>query len=206
MIYIGQTRSRKLIIRLSEMGFGECTNRGELPPRRRPWFADNGAFKDWRSNAEFDAQKYTADLARYEELDPAFIVAPDVVAGGMASAAFSLQWVKRMREACTALIYLVVQNGMNHQRTARIAKHFDGIFVGGTLSWKIRSGEGWVRFAHERGLPCHIGRVGTPNRVRWARRIGADSIDSCLPLWSEDNLQRFLSAVFCRQAEMTYNQ
>jgi hypothetical protein len=37
--------------------------------------------------------------------------------------------------------------------------------------------------------------VGTPDRVRWARRIGADSIDSALPLWSSDNLARFLRAL-----------
>jgi hypothetical protein len=44
-------------------------------------------------------------------------------------------------------------------------------------------------------MPCHIGRVGTYNRTRWARRIGADSIDSALPLWSEENLQRFLAGL-----------
>jgi hypothetical protein len=32
-------------------------------------------------------------------------------------------------------------------------------------------------------------------RVRWAQRIGADSIDSALPLWSDANLDRFLGAL-----------
>ena len=55
---------------------------------------------------------------------------------------------------------------------------FDGIFVGGTVKWKIKTGEEWVRLAHDHKLPCHIGRVGVFKRIVWAKRIGADSIDS----------------------------
>lgn len=60
----------------------------------------------------------------------------------------------------------------------------------------------WVRFAHARGMPVHIGRVGTARRVRWARRIGADSIDSCVPLWSRENLDVFAAALDSRQMEL----
>ena len=72
---------------------------------------------------------------------------------------------------------------------------FDGIFVGGSLPWKLATGAQWVTFAHERAMPCHVGRVGTPKHVAWARRIGADSIDSCTPLWAEANLERFVRAL-----------
>lgn len=72
---------------------------------------------------------------------------------------------------------------------------FSGIFVGGSLPWKLETGAQWVREAHARHLPCHIGRVGTAKRVRWAKASGADSIDSCLPLWSEENLIAFLRAL-----------
>jgi NADPH:quinone reductase-like Zn-dependent oxidoreductase len=74
------------------------------------------------------------------------------------------------------------------------------LFVGGSLPWKLATGERWVRFAHAHGRRCHIGRVGTPRRVAWARRIGADSIDSCLPLWSRENLDAFVAAVRGEQA------
>ena len=59
-----------------------------------------------------------------------------------------------------------------------IIKDFDGIFVGGTVKWKISTGENWVKLAHKTNIPCHIGRVGIFKRIVWAKRIGADSIDS----------------------------
>jgi hypothetical protein len=47
-VYVGQTRSKRLIHQLEQLGFGECTLRGRLPPRRTRfgWFYDNGAFAD----------------------------------------------------------------------------------------------------------------------------------------------------------------
>lgn len=51
-------------------------------------------------------------------------------------------------------------------------------------------------------MACHVGRVGTAKRVAWARRIGATSIDSSLPLWSVENLRSFRVAVDGRQLEL----
>lgn len=36
MVYVGQTRSAKLVRRLWELGIGECTARGELPHSSSP--------------------------------------------------------------------------------------------------------------------------------------------------------------------------
>ena len=69
------------------------------------------------------------------------------------------------------------------------------LFVGGTIEWKLRTGHKWVELAHEQGIRCHIGRVGSMKRVIWARKIGADSIDSSLPLFSREKLDRFLRAL-----------
>jgi hypothetical protein len=79
---------------------------------------------------------------------------------------------------------------------------FDGLFVGGTLPWKLATAAEWVRVGHAINLPVHIGRVGTGKRVRWAKRIGADSIDSALPLRSMANLRSFVVAVFDAQLEI----
>ena len=72
---------------------------------------------------------------------------------------------------------------------------FAGILIGGSLPWKLATGADCTRSARARGLRVHIGRAGTAHRVAWARRIGADSIDSCAPLWSRANLARFLCAL-----------
>lgn len=204
MVYVGQTRSAKLVRRLWELGIGECTARGELPPRRHPWFYDNGAFGDWKAGRAFDEAQFVADVEAIERSGdaPRWLVLPDLVARGLDSLAESAHWVPRL--APVAPLYLAVQDGMATADIEPLASQLAGLFVGGTLEWKIATGAAWVRAAHAHGLACHIGRVGTEDRIAWARRIGADSIDSSLPLWSEENLTRFLRALDARQAEFNF--
>lgn len=217
-VYVGQTRSRKLIARLTELGFGECTNRGEFPPRRYPYFLDNGAFSDWKNGRDFDGAAFWFDLlcALADGCPPDFVVCPDRVATGLESLAFSRLWLERCESRLLALRswvqlaaprwYLAVQDGMTADDVRREFSigGYAGIFVGGTLEWKIRTGAEWVRVAHELGVKCHVGRVGTAKRVRWAIRIGADSIDSALPLWSEENLAVFVNALGSTQGELPW--
>lgn len=193
-VYVGQTRSGWLVAELLALGYGECTCRGELPPRRRPWFYDNGAFKDWRAGVDFDVAAFEADLRLLREhplVRPDFIVAPDIVAGGMASLERSRAWLPVLADI--APVFLAVQDGM--EPIAELVAGFAGVFVGGTTEWKLRTGGAWVKVAHGIGIPCHIGRVGSAKRVRWAQRIGADSIDSSLPLFGKRNLRPFRAAV-----------
>lgn len=202
-VYVGQTRSAKLVRRLWELGIGECTVRGELPPRRRPWFFDNGAFGDWRAERPFDEAQFVADIEamRLAVDKPDFVVLPDRVAGGLDSLRESLGWVRRLWDF---RLYLAVQDGMTPADLPFNEEmlHVRGLFVGGTLEWKIRTGADWVKAAHRGGRQCHVGRVGTEDRIAWARRIGADSIDSSLPLFSEDNLRRFLRGLKGAQREL----
>ena len=193
-VYIGQTRSRKLIAELSRLGFGECTNRGEYPPRRRPWFFDNGSFSDWKAGKPWDADAWRRDLDRIREGDtrPDFVVAPDIIAGGAESLEHSRSQLAHLEGFKT---YLVAQDGMHPGMVADALEGFAGIFVGGTLEWKMSTGAAWCVLADALGVPCHLGRIGTARRVRWAVDVGAASIDSCLPLWSGDNLRVFRAAL-----------
>lgn len=195
MVYVGQTRSSALIERLMMAGWGEMTCRGEMPPRRAPWAYDNGAFKDWTGAQAFDVAAFERDVVTISRSPrkPEFLVMPDVVAGGVRSLDLSVPWARMLNGLAPR--YLAVQDGMQDKDIEPILKHFEGVFIGGTLSWKIATGAAWVQFAHAHQKPCHIGRVGTFKRVRWARRINADSIDSCLPLWSEENLGRFVEGL-----------
>lgn len=201
MPYVGQTRARELIATLRELGFGECTQPREYPPRRTPWFLDNAAFSAWRAGRPFDGPRFVAAMHRAasEGSGPDFVVCPDRVAHPD-SLTFSREWLSQCREHLRGTpVYLAVQDGMEIER-ATLAD-FDGVFVGGTLPWKISTGSEWVQLAHRHGLPCYVGRVGTAKRVRWARRIGCDSIDSCLPLWSADKLRGFVNALHPRQLD-----
>ena len=169
--------------------------RGEMPPRRVPWAYDNGAFRDYTAGKPFDVQAFESDLESIWRFNgrPDFIVVPDKVAGGLESLELSRVWAEHpMLRKQGAPLYLAVQDGMGLEDVEKVLSGFDGLFVGGTYPWKFRTGESWVRLAHATGRPCHVGRVGTENYAGWARRIHADSIDSCLPLYAEQNLQRFL--------------
>lgn len=193
-VYIGQTRAQGWIRTLESYGFGEMCVREEVPPRRTPWVFDNGAFKDWAAGKPFNAAKYDKALD-YVWLNcksnPEFLVVPDIVAGGVESLRFSDSYVKKL-SALDCPLALVVQDGMTQDDVTAALGPYSVIFVGGTLSWKLKTFKAWTLFAHERGLKCHVGRFGTEARVRAALRHGVDSVDSCLPLWSKENLARFL--------------
>ena len=46
------------------------------------------------------------------------------------------------------------------------------------MEWKLKTAAKWVQFAHKNNLKCHIGRIGTIEKIKWAEKIKADSIDS----------------------------
>lgn len=193
--YVGKTSGAPTISRLNAAGLGEMTVRGQLLPKRYPFAFDNGAFMDWKAGRPFKTNAFIDDILRIdaEKLNPDFVVVPDVVAGGLHSLSVSMSWVDDLRGA--APLYLAVQDGMERSDVEPVIEQFDGLFVGGTLDWKLLFGASWVQLAHDHSKPCHIGRVGTAKRVRWAIATGCDSIDSCLPLWSQDNLRVFVAAL-----------
>lgn len=193
--YVGQTRSRTLIARLVALSVGELVVRGELPARRRPFAYDNGCFRDWRAGVPFNVTRWTRDLRwmLYRDIVPDFVVVPDIVAGGLASLEWSAFWRSTVPAEFAA--YLAVQDGMTEADVAPELHRYQGIFVGGSLGWKLTAAPAWVALARRRGLRCHIGRVGTAARVHWARTIGATSIDSALPLRASEHLDAFLDAL-----------
>jgi hypothetical protein len=194
--YVGQTRTKKLIAELETLGFGECATPDRLPPRRFPWFLDNGAFPAWKAGRPFDGERFQKALEKLDRIPrgPDFIVVPDKVAGGLDSLWFSLTWAPHVART-GAPLYLAVQDGMTEEDLVPHLKPFAGLFVGGTTEWKLRTGGAWAAFAHAHGRRCHIGRVGSMKRIRWALSTGADSIDSSLPLWSAEKLRRMVRAL-----------
>lgn len=88
--------------------------------------------------------------------------------------------------------YLVVQEGMAPAQVGEVLPRFGGVFIGGaSMEWKLGTAPDWIALAHAHGVRCHIGRIGTVERLELARRLGADSVDSCQPLWNLDRLEAF---------------
>ena len=115
---------------------------------------------------------YTAGL----KLD--FIVCPDIVAGGEESLGFSVKWATG-RLLGTPRLALVVQDGMTEQMVdAYVLSLFTHIFIGGTVEWKWKTADSWVKFAHKNNKKCHIGQVGRLQYLKFAEHIQTDSVDS----------------------------
>lgn len=199
--YTGETRAKKLRARLADFGIGLVVQRGRVEkadlfawPR---WFYDNLAFLDWRSGAAFDEVAFARDVLSILDLPPTnrpdFAVLPDAVAQGDTSLGMSMSWLHRVGRLPISWA-LAVQDGMTTDGISWEAP-FDVVFVGGTTQWKLSTARQWCEVAHANRKRVHVGRMGSARRVRWARSIGADSIDSALPLWSEENLSAFQGAM-----------
>lgn len=226
--YLGDTRSRKLLARIdamhnsrarAPMRVGQVVVRGRLElwlrgrgsaadPKR--WCYDNGAWADHVAARDFDETGWCADIQQIVALptarQPDFAVLPDRVAGGAASLALSLLWLARLGRPLSW--YLAVQDGT---APTDVPDHpwLDGIFLGGSTAWKLATMGRWAEWCRGRGLPLHVGRVGTMRRVASCLAHDVASCDSALPLFSEDNWQRFFAALtatqqrlpFCRDAQ-----
>ena len=193
MIFItGDTRSKKMIKILQEYGMGRMVidRLIKLYPRE-PWGFDNGAYRDWVGEKEFDEDAFLRRLEMAYQLGiPYLAVVPDIVAGGENSLEFSLGWLKRLPEWPW---YLAVQDGMKLERVSQIIKPFAGIFLGGTDKFKATAWY-WCKLAHQHGKKFHYARAGTPRKVIHARKVGSDSCDSAGPLYSIERFNWFLSA------------
>lgn len=180
-LYSGNDGSAAGAAEIASRGMGRMVTAAEWrnPREGEPWALDNGAFSDYLQGKDFDAARFAKVLRKVPPANrPDFAVIPDVVAGGLRSLTYSCYWLRVWTLPHGWPWYLAVQDGMEEKDIAPLVRDVAGIFVGGSLDWKHRTAEAWVAFAHANGLPCHIGRVGTVEDLVWARRIGADSVDS----------------------------
>ena len=179
MLYSGSEGSQAGLAEVEARGMGVMvTAAGWRNPKPGiPWALDNGAFSSWMAGEPFDVRRFERTLRKVPSSHrPDFAVIPDIVAGGLASLVFSLSSLRWLPHGWPW--YLAVQDGMEPRDVLPHVNEIGGLFVGGTMEWKLRTGETWVTFGHAHDLPVHIGRCGTVARLVWARRIGADSADS----------------------------
>ena len=182
LIYTGDTGMSSKHLKLKSLNMGIMISSSTGTSMREihkeiPVALDNGAYSAWLKGYGFDEYLFLKTLSECmnKNLNLNFIVCPDIVAGGIKSLEFSEMW--RLRLSGHKL-YLAVQDGMDVLDVSGLEKHYSGIFVGGSMEWKKRTGYEWVKFAHDNNIPCHIGRCGTMQNLQWAKAIGADSVDS----------------------------
>lgn len=153
------------------------------------WGFDNGAWLAKSRGTAWDADAFLRRLdravTRYlqgELTRPLLCVTPDIWGGGLRSLDLSLEWIAGDRLPREVPWYLAVQDGQTPDDVRPHLRHFDGVFIGGSNTFRERWAYQFCLTAHVSGLPFHFGRCGNPTVWRLAYRIGADSCDSSTPV------------------------
>lgn len=159
---------------------------------------DNGAFSNFVNGTCFDCLSFFKLLEKFK--NPDFVVIPDIVAGGKKSLEFSIYWRKYLPD--NYKWYFAIQDGMTDLPESILEK-INGIFIGGSIEWKLKNGEYWVNFAHQHGLKAHVGRIGTMRNLMWAKKINADSVDSSNFTQHKKNWNELLNFINYKHALLT---
>lgn len=140
-----------------------------------PYAIDNGAWTAFSQGEPWDRdafERIVADLGAGAD----FIVAPDIVTGGIDSLRLSESWLPRL-DGIASRRLVPVQDGMIAADVRPILSASVGVFVGGSTDWKLLTMGRWADLARECGSYCHVGRVNTAIRIRMCGRFGVDSFD-----------------------------
>lgn len=175
MAYAAHTGTRRNLAALHDAGWSLLLSPGKPLDPRFAHALDNGAFGAWQRGEPFDVAAFERHVERCGE-GAEFVVAPDIVAGGLASLAFTLEWLPRLAGVGRRRL-IAVQDGMT---AANVAPHLSptvGVFVGGTTEWKLATMRAWGVVARRAGAYLHVGRVNTIRRIRLCQDAGADSFD-----------------------------
>jgi hypothetical protein len=136
---------------------------------------DNGAWTAFSTKAAWDEHAFRAMVETYGA-GADWVVAPDVVAGGLESLRLSERWLPWLADRCRRVL-VAVQDGMVPADLRPIVGDRIGIAIGGSTEWKLEQlGRGtWAE------LDCwrHALRVNTVRRISMCS--GLDSFDGSSP-------------------------
>lgn len=175
--YASRTGTRRNLAALRAAGWGLMVSaKGVLRTEGFELYCyDNGAWSAYQAKEPFDEAAF---LKGYELLGigAAFAVLPDIVAGGLQSLDFSLEWKSKLGKPLCPLV-LAVQDGMVRSDVEPLVSPDLGIFVGGTTEWKEKTLSLWGDVARERKAYLHVGRVNSARRINLCQAAGANSFD-----------------------------
>lgn len=177
-----------------DLGKRGCASVSEAIRRDGFSFAlDNGAWTAYQRDEVFDVDAFRYAL---DELGDSadFVVAPDIVEGGVSSLKMSVGWLPELTGRCN-LTLIAVQDGIVPDDIRPLLQGNIGVFVGGSTAWKIHSMPQWGRLKAETGCYLHVGRVNSRRRIRMCGIAGADSFDG-------SGVSRFASEVGYLSAEV----
>jgi hypothetical protein len=139
-----------------------------------PYALDNGAWGAHQQGTPFDEAAFELALAAVGR-GADWVVAPDVVGGGLYSLSVTRAWLPKL--AGLRLVLVAVQDGMQPADVVGLLGPRCGLFLGGTTEWKLNTLNLWGQLAARVGCYFHVGRVNTARRIRACKQAGADSYD-----------------------------
>lgn len=159
-----------------------------LQPNSRPcrpsegmrWALDNGAWYAHQRNEPWDEDAFLAMLEQHAD-GADWVVAPDIVAGGVASLERSASWLPGLL-ARGLQVLIAVQDGMTVADVDRLLGARVGLFVGGSTEWKLATLGAWGELARRRSCWLHVGRVNSARRIRLCKDARATSFDGSSPV------------------------
>ena len=157
----------------------------------RPGWAyalDNGAWSAFTTSSPWDESAFRSAVEQYGA-GADWVIAPDIVAGGLESLRLSEQWLPWLLPRCRRVL-IAVQDGMTPADVRGLVGFEVGIAIGGSTDWKVEqlARQVW------HGLPCwrHALRVNTNRRI-WMC-AGLDSFDGSSPTRFSANTERLTAA------------
>lgn len=174
--YASRTGTRRNLAALRAAGWRLLVSAaGPLRPEGFPYALDNGAWSAHTQGRAFDDRAFNVALSKLGA-GAEWVVVPDIVMGGAASLALSLEWLPRTLDAAPVAL-LAVQNGMTTDDVRGFLGPRVGIFVGGDSRWKEDTIPQWAALGREVGCWVHVGRVNTARRIRICTAEGVTSFD-----------------------------
>lgn len=140
-----------------------------------PYALDNGAWTAHASGEEWVAAPFQKMVTRLGQ-NADWVALPDIVEGGMASLARSLEWLHYVLTK-TNMVLIPVQDGMEPGAVCCHLGPNVGIFVGGSTRFKEDTMGMWAAMARAHNAWCHVGRVNSVRRINLCAAAGATSFD-----------------------------
>jgi hypothetical protein len=136
--YASRTGTRRNLAALRRAGWGLLLSRTGVWRTEgfSDYVLDNGAWTDFQRGQEFDAVSFSRLLSEFGD-GAQWVVAPDIVAGGLRSLDLSVKWLPTCSSACRRVL-IAVQDGMTPDDLSSLVSETVGVFVGGTTDWKLR--------------------------------------------------------------------
>lgn len=186
--YFSRTGTKRNLSELQARGWRMLLTPSEKrSPEGFRYAIDNGAWSAHLQEKPWSAARFSNLVERHGD-GADFIIAPDIVAGGLDSLRLSLSWFPDLEPYGKLLI--PVQDGIAPSNVRAFLDERVGIFVGGTTEWKLGTLPVWGRLARELNCYLHVGRVNTCRRIWLCQDNGADSFDGTSASMYADSLPR----------------